>query len=152
MSTSSLALPWVVRVSEWAIGTTRSQHSCTSGAMAKQTYVSWFSVFSGANLLPSGTSSSEVSVCLRHLQRLGHDTFLFLIISDFGVASHWEIFPQRMTIEAVVSHNASEVRMAGEENTEEIPHFSFIPIGTVIQACDAWDWSCLVCVGLHAYS
>jgi hypothetical protein len=56
-----------------------------------------------------------------------------------------------MTVETVVGHNAAEIRVTDEENTEHIVDFTLIPVGTVIEGRDRWNWLGLVGVGLDAY-
>lgn len=56
-----------------------------------------------------------------------------------------------MTVESVVGHNAAEIRVADEEDTEQIVDFTLIPVGTVIEGRDRWNRLGLVGVGLDSY-
>jgi len=52
---------------------------------------------------------------------------MLLVIANLGVATEGEVFPQRMTVEAIVSQNTAKVRMIREENAVEVPGFPLIP-------------------------
>lgn len=102
--------------------------------------------------LPCRCSTLEISEGLCQLQRLHHNSLLFLIVSDFGVSCQREILSQRMPIKAVVGHNSSKIWVANKENPEHIIDFPLVPVRPVIQICNTWDRRCLVCVGLDADS
>jgi len=42
--------------------------------------------------------------------------------------------------------------VANEENTEQIVNLTLVPVGSVVERCDGWDWLCLVGVGLDSYA
>lgn len=37
--------------------------------------------------------------------------------------------PQRMTLKSIICHDSSQIRVTEEENTEQIPNLSLVPIG-----------------------
>lgn len=41
--------------------------------------------------------------------------------------------------------------MSNEEDTEQIVDLTLVPVGTVVESCDRWDWLGLVRVGLDSY-
>lgn len=103
-----------------------------------------------ATYLPCSCSSFEIPKCLCQLQRLNHNSLLFLIISDLRVTRQWEIFPQWMSIETVVRHDASQIWVTNEEYTKQIVYLSLVPVGSVVQTCDAGNWRCFVGVCLDS--
>jgi hypothetical protein len=101
-----------------------------------------------ANLLPGATSSLEVTECLGELQGLGDDALLLLVVPNLRVAGHREVFPQGVTFESVVGHDAAQVGMPNEEDAKQVVNLAFIPIGAVKQANDAGNRRGLVGVCL----
>ena len=55
-----------------------------------------------------------------------------------------------MALEAVVRHDAAEIRVAGEEDAEEIVDLALVPVGAVVEGCQAGHRRGLVGVGLDA--
>lgn len=92
---------------------------------------------SWTNLFPSCSTSFEVSEGLRKLQRLHDNPLLLLVVSDFGVPSQGEILPQWVPIEAVISHDPSQIWMVDEEDAEQIVHLALVPVGAVVKRREA---------------
>lgn len=55
-----------------------------------------------------------------------------------------------MSIEAIVRHDTSQVRMSDEENTKQIVCLTFVPVGTIIETGDRWNRCNLVGICLDA--
>lgn len=55
-----------------------------------------------------------------------------------------------MAIEAVIRHDAPQIRVAGEEDAKQIIHLALVPIGPVIQMRDGWDGGGFIRIGLDA--
>ena len=53
-----------------------------------------------------------------------------------------------MSVKAVIGHDATQIWVVCEEDTEEIVYLPLVPIRTVIEACDRWYGCGLVCVCL----
>jgi len=62
------------------------------------------------------------------LQWLVDHSFPFLVVSDLGITRQGEIFSKGVPLEAVVSKNATEVWVTLEENSEQVPSFTLIPV------------------------
>lgn len=98
----------------------------------RKTYSVWLLVRTRTNRLPYGGATAEIPESLRHLQRLYDNSLLLLVISDLCVSSHREVFPQWVAIEAVVGHDAPQVRMADKKDAEEIIYLPLVPVCAVI--------------------
>jgi hypothetical protein len=107
-------------------------------------------VNTGTNLLPSAGSSLKVTEGLGELQGFRDDAFLLLVVPDLGVTGQGEVLAEGVALEAVVGHDTAEIRVAGEEDAEEIVDLSLVPVGSVEEADDAGDGGDLVGVGLDA--
>lgn len=92
----------------------------------------------------------EISKGLRELQWLDDNTFLLFVISNFSVPGQGEILAQWVAVKTVVGHDSPQIRVACEENTKHIVHLSLVPIGSVVQACDARNRACLIGISLHS--
>lgn len=97
-----------------------------------------------------GSSTLEVSEGLGKFKGLDNNSLLLLIVSDLSVSSQWEILSQWMAVESVVGHDSSEIRVANKEDTEQVVNLSFIPVSSIVQAGDRWDWLGLIGVSLDA--
>ena len=53
-----------------------------------------------------------------------------------------------MAIETIVGHNAAQVGVSNEEDTEKIVDLAFVPVGTVVEVAERWNGGGLVSVGL----
>jgi len=53
-----------------------------------------------------------------------------------------------MTLEAVVGHDATEIGVAGEEDSKQIVNLALVPVGTIKEGGDAGNGGGLVGVGL----
>lgn len=107
-------------------------------------------VVARTNLLPRRTTALKVPERLRELKRLNNNALLLLVVSNLSVTRQREVLPQRVSVESVVGHDASEVRVADEEDAEHVVDLALVPVGAVVEACDGWDWRGLVGVGLDA--
>lgn len=111
-------------------------------------YILWCGLFTRADLLPRCRTTAEVPECLSHLKRLNDDPLLLLVVADLGVTGHGEVLAQWVAIETIVGHDAAQVGVANEEDTEQIVDFAFVPVGAVVQVAERWDGGGLVSVGL----
>jgi len=101
-----------------------------------------------ANLFPGAGSALKVTVRLSELQGLRDDALLLLVVPDLRVASHGEVFTQRVTLKSVIGHDTAEVRVADKEDTEQVVDFALVPIGAIEEANDARNRRGLVGVRL----
>lgn len=92
-----------------------------------------------ANLLPSCRSAFKVAESLGQLERLNNDAFFLLVIADLCVTSKGKVFAQWMAIETVVSHDATQIRVANKEDTEEIVDLTLIPVGAIVEVRNGGD-------------
>lgn len=107
---------------------------------------------SSSNRLPGAGTTLKVTEGLGELQRLGDDTLLLLIVSDFGVTGQGEVLAQRVSLETVVGHDSSKIRVTGEEDTVKVVHLSLVPVGTVKESGDTGNGRGLIGVGLDTDS
>lgn len=107
-------------------------------------------VLAGTDGLPSGRTALEVAEGLGELEGLCDDTLLLLVVSDLGVAGEGEVLAERVTLEAVVGHDAAQVGVAGEEDAKKIVGFALVPVGAVKEGRDGRNGRRLVGVGLDA--
>ena len=107
-------------------------------------------VLAVADLLPGAAAALKVAERLGQLQGLGDDALLLFVEADLGVAGEGEVLAQRVALEAVVGHDAAEIRMADEEDAEQVVHLALVPVGAREKAGDAGNGGGLVGVGLDA--
>lgn len=53
-----------------------------------------------------------------------------------------------MAVETIVGHNAAQVGVANEKDTEQIVDFAFVPVGAIVEVTQRWNGGGLVSVGL----
>lgn len=124
---------------------TRTTHVSTL-----QTYLLRLAVVTRANLFPRRTATLKVPEGLCQLKRLDHNALLLFVVSELGVSGQGEVLPQWVSIETVVGHDAPQVGVANEEDTEHVVDLTLVPVGSVVETCDGRYGRCLVGVGLHA--
>ena len=112
------------------------------------TYAFWGLVVSWTNGLPSSGAATEVPEGLGHLERLDDNPLLLLVVADLGVSGHGEVLAQWVTVETIVGHDAPQVRVADEEDTEQVVDLAFVPVGTVVEIAERGHGGGLVSVGL----
>src|SRR5690606_15896000 len=88
-----------------------------------------------ARVLQLRLVASVVTDDLRHerslhdAHRLVYDTALVGVVTHLDVADQREVFAERMADEAVVRQDPAQIRMALEENAEEIERLALVPVG-----------------------
>lgn len=102
------------------------------------------------NLLPSTAPTPKIPIALRHLQRLHHNPLLLLVIPDFRVAGHREILPQGMSIEPIIRHDASQIRMVHKKDPKKVIDLTLVPICAIVKGTDGGHGGGFVGVGFHA--
>lgn len=107
-------------------------------------------VHASTDLLPGTRTTLKVAERLCELQGFCDNTLLLLVVTDLGIPGEREILAQRMTLEAIVSHDTTKVGMAREEDAEHVVDLTLIPIGTVENANQARDRRGLVSVRLDS--
>lgn len=95
-------------------------------------------------------STLKVPERLGKLERLDNNSLLLLVVSDLGVAGKREVLSQRVAVETVIGHDSPQIGVAAEEDTEQIPDFTLVPVGAIVERGDRRDGSGLVSVGLDA--
>ena len=102
------------------------------------------------NLLPRRTPPLKIPERLRQLQRLNHNALLLLIIPNLRISSQREIFAQRMSIKAIIRHNAPQIGVSYKEDPKKIIHLPLIPVCSIVEMADGRDRCGFVCVGFDA--
>jgi hypothetical protein len=115
-----------------------------------KSYLLRLAVVARSDLLPRRTTTLKVPEGLRQLKRLNHNALLLFVESELGVAGQGEVLPQWVSVEAVVGHDAPQIGVADEEDTEHVVDLTLVPVGTVVEACDGGYGRGLVGVGLDA--
>lgn len=87
---------------------------------------------------------------MRQLERLHHNPFLLLIVSDLRVSRQRKVLAQRVAVEAIIGQNTPQIRVVDKEDAEQIVHFALVPVGAIVQARDRGHRSSLVGVRLDA--
>ena len=100
------------------------------------TYALGLSVVTRTNLLPSRATTFKVTEGLSQLEGLNNNTLLLLVVTDLGVTSKREVLAERVAVETVVGHDAAQIRVSNEEDTEQIVDLTLVPVGTVVQTAD----------------
>jgi hypothetical protein len=114
------------------------------------TYALGLSVVSRTNLLPGRATTFKVTEGLSQLERLNDNTLLLLIVTNLSVTSKREVLAERVAIETVVSHDTTEIGVSNEEDTEQVVHFTLVPVGTIVETAKRRNGCGLVGVGLDA--
>ena len=97
--------------------------------IADLVHLRYFCVFS------AGVVPVVVADDLRHQRarldrhRLVHHALFFGVVAHFDVADQREILAERMADETVVGEDAAQVRMAGEQDAEQVERFALEPVG-----------------------
>lgn len=107
-------------------------------------------VQAAADGLPRGGPALEVPEGLRELEGLGDDPLLLLVVADLGVTREGEVLAERVALEAVVGHDAAEVRVVDEEDAEEVVDLALEPVGALVEGHERLDGRRLVGVRLDA--
>ena len=55
-----------------------------------------------------------------------------------------------MAVKSVVCHDTPQIRVPDEENAKEIIDLSLVPVGPIVEACDAWNRRGLVRICLDS--
>jgi len=105
-------------------------------AIKIHTYLLRLAVVTRSNLFPRRTTALKVPEGLCELKRLNNNALLLFVVSELGVSSQGEVLPQWVTVEAVVGHDASEIGVTNEEDTEHVVDLTLVPVGAVVEACD----------------
>ena len=100
------------------------------------TYLLRLAVVTRSNLFPRRTTALKVPEGLCELERLDNNALLLFVVSQLSVPSQGEVLPQWVAVEAVVGHDASEIRVADEKDTEHVVDFTLVPVGAVVETCD----------------
>ena len=113
-----------------------NQYAVTRTFKQGWTYALGLSVVTRTNLLPGRATALKVAEGLSQLKRLDHNTLLFLVVTNLGVTSEREVLAERVAVETVVGHDAAQIRVSNEEDTEQIVDLTLVPVGTVVQTAD----------------
>lgn len=100
------------------------------------TYLLRLAVVTRSNLFPRRTTALKVPEGLCELEGFDNNALLLFVVSELGVSSKREVLPQWVAVEAVVGHDASEIGVADEEDTEHVVDLTLVPVGAVVEACD----------------
>lgn len=111
----------------------------------------WRAFSASPNRLPGSRSAFEVPEGLGQLQRFDNNTLSLLIVSELSITGKRKVLSQWVAIEAIVGHNATQIRVTNEEDTKHVVDFTLVPVGTIVERCDRRDGLCLVGVGLNSY-
>lgn len=114
-----------------------------------QTYRVRFPVNARANRLPSSGASFEVPESLCQLKGLNDDALLLFIVAQLSVAGQREILAERVSIETVVRHNTTQIRVAAEEDTKQVVDLTLVPQSSFVQTRHTGHGAGLVRIGLN---
>jgi hypothetical protein len=124
---------------------------CDSASFIKGwTHALGLSVVTRTNLLPSRATTFKVTEGLGQLERLNDNALLLLVVTDLGVTSKREVLAERVAVETVIGHDATEIGVSNEEDTEQVVDLTLVPVGTVVETAKRRNGSGLVGVGLDA--
>jgi hypothetical protein len=115
-----------------------------------KSYLLRLAVVTRSDLLPRRTTTLKVPEGLRQLKRFDNNALFLFVESELGVAGQGEVLPQWVSVEAVVGHDAPQIGVTDEEDTEHVVNLTLVPVGTVVEACDGGYGRGLVGVGLDA--
>lgn len=108
-----------------------------------------FPVNARANRLPSSGASFEVPESLCQLKGLNDDALLLFIVAQLSVAGQREILAERVSIETVVRHNTTQIRVAAEEDTKQVVDLTLVPQSSFVQTRHTGHGAGLVRIGLN---
>lgn len=126
------------------------QYAVATTSESSWTYALGLSVVTRTNLLPSRATTFKVTEGLSQLEGLNNNTLLLLVVTDLSVTSKREVLAERVAVETVVGHDATEIGVSNEEDTEQVVDLTLVPVGTVVETAKRRDRSSLVGVGLDA--
>ena len=66
------------------------------------------------------------------------------------VSGQREIFSERVSLEAVIGQDTSQVRMVSKKHTIHVPDFSFIPVSSLENFITRINWSQFICVAFDS--
>ncbi|GMT29179.1 hypothetical protein PFISCL1PPCAC_20476, partial [Pristionchus fissidentatus] len=92
----------------------------------------------------------EFSELLSELARLVHDTLQLGIVSNLIVSREGEVLSEWVSLESVVSQNATEIGMVVEPHTVHVANLSLEPVGSLEHGSNRVDRSDLDSVGADA--
>lgn len=121
---------------------------CSEIATQIMTYRLGRPVLTSTNRLPCGGAALKVPESLGELKRLNDDTLFLLIVPELGVSSQGEVLAQWVAVKAVVGHDASQIGVVGEEDTEHVIDLTLVPQSALEQTSYAGHRGGLVGVGL----
>jgi len=90
----------------------------------------------------------EVAECLGELEGFINNAFALFIIAQLGVSGQREIFPQGVSLEAVIGENTTQIWVTTEEHPVHVPYLPLIPIRASEQASYTGDVVGLASIGL----
>ncbi len=106
------------------------------------------SVDTRSNLFPGAGTPFKIAKRLCELEWLGDNPLLLFVVPDLGVSRKGEVLAQRVSFKTVVGHDAAQVGVAEEEDSEQIVGLALVPVCAVVEARDAGYWRRLVGIGL----
>src|SRR5512139_3919217 len=122
-----------------SISSTRRSTPCAAGCCGPK-FMVYLRMSAMARILPLAVLQGRlVAVVLadhpRHERarldrhRLVHDAALRLVVAHFDVADQREVLAERVPDEAVIGEDAAQVRVAAEQNAEQVERLALEPVG-----------------------
>src|SRR5690606_6811858 len=115
-----------------SISSTRRSTPCAAGCCGPKLTVK-LSISGIARILELGLVAVVVANHLRHeragldAHRLVDDAPLLRVVPHLDVAGDREILAERMTDEAVVREDPAQIRVAAEQDAEEVERLTLVP-------------------------
>ncbi len=107
-------------------GASRFAHAVQPFACSARLGEHLFIAGQGGHRLP-GRQEVEAAEILGQHHRFVDDLLAVLVVADLDIAGQREILAQRMTLEAVIGQDAAQVRLAVEDDAEQVPRLALPP-------------------------
>jgi hypothetical protein len=105
-------------------------------------------VLTRTHWLPGSRAALKVTEGLGELEGLNNDALLLLVVAQLSITSQGEVLAQWVAIEAVIGHDTTQIRVAGEEHTEHVVNLTLVPQSTLEETSHTGHRGGLVRVGL----
>lgn len=116
----------------------------------KNTYRLRLLIPTRTNRLPGRSTTFEVPESLGKLEGLNDNSLLLLVVPKLSVSGQGEVLAQRVAIETIIRHDAAQIRVSGEEDTEHVVNLTLVPQGSFVQTSETGHRAGLIGVGLYA--
>lgn len=98
--------------------------------------------------LPGSRAALEVAEGLSELKGFNNDALLLFVVAQLSITGQGEVLAQWVAVEAVIGHDAAQIRVSGEEHTEHVVHLTLVPQSTLEETSHTGHGGGLIRVGL----